>query len=272
MSLLLQICFISFVTSKLTCTNRDGNETFRIIQFTDCHFGEKTSNDQLSVTSFKNLTNYEKPDLITISGDFVSGYAYNGTAGWFEDQFNYGIQPIIDSNISWAYLLGNHDDQADWNRTQIINHAMSLQNSLTNKGPINIGGVSNYVLTIYNLNNKPIANIWYLDSLDTNCYDVNGWGCVEFTTVEWYRNKSIELENTFGYKLPGIMYIHIPLPELLFLYNNGGNGNNFGLLQDSGICCWSLNTGLFSVIEERGDIISVWHGHGMYMYLQGYHD
>ena len=255
--LFVLIGLIIIIHGKLICKERNGIETFRIIQLTDTHLGESNSNDKLSIQSFINLTSYEDPDLITLSGDFVSGYAYNGTKGWFKDTFDYGISPIIDSNIPWAYTLGNHDDQADWNRTQIIGYASTLQNSYTQLGPTNIGGVSNYVLTIYNTNDKPVANIWYLDSLDTNCYNVKGWGCVEFTTVEWYKNTSIELENKFG-KLPGFMYIHIPLPELLFLYNNE---NTVGKMQDSCICCWSLNTGLFSVIEERQDIVSVFHGH-----------
>ena len=137
----------------------NSNNTFKIIQFTDCHFGESSSKDSESINSFVSLLNYENPDLITLSGDFISGYAYNGTKGWFKDTFNYAMKPILSSNIPWAYTLGNHDDEADWNRTQIISYASTLSNSYTYLGPNNIGGTSNYVLTIFNKDKKPIINI-----------------------------------------------------------------------------------------------------------------
>ena len=143
--------------------------------------------------------------------------------------------------------------------------------------------------------------MWYLDSLDNNCLGVAGWGCVEpanvnfffffkvrltkakkkqtkkndgFTNkkkthththtrthnekVQWYIETSEMLETKYNKKLPGIMYVHIPLPEVLSMYNNF---NTNGMLEDSGVCCWSVNTGLFAAMLERGDIISVWHGH-----------
>ena len=31
----------------------------------------------------------------------------------------------------------------------------------------------------------------------------------------------------------------------------------YGKMQDSGICCFSVNTGLFAAFRERGDIISI---------------
>ena len=123
------------------------NGTFKIIQFTDCHFGEAASKDSRSIASFSDLIGYESPDLIAITGDFVSGYAFNGAAGWFRDRFDYGLQPILSSQTPWSYLLGNHDDGADWDRSQIISYAATLPHSQTFAGPSSAGGVSHYVLT-----------------------------------------------------------------------------------------------------------------------------
>ena len=253
---------VTLATADLRCSKKsNGKTTFRITQFTDTHFGENNTKDAESQLSFTNLISYETPDLVSLSGDIVSGYAWDGkTSNFFTNTFDAAIKPIEQSETYWAYTLGNHDDEADLNRTQIVNYAQTFNYSLTQQGPTTLGGVTNYVLTVFNDDNVPIANIWYLDSLDTNCYGVPGYNCVEFSNIEWYKETSINLESKYGRKLPGIMYIHIPLPELLMLYNNPSMTTN-GLLQDSGVCCWSLNTGLFSVMIERGDITSVWHGH-----------
>jgi len=228
------------------------------LQFTDTHYGSNETLNHYSQIEMKNLINYENPNLVSLSGDIVSGYDWNGTSNWFRDMFNQALQPMIDSETYWAYTLGNHDDEGDWNRTQIIDYAITCNYSLCQKGPPDIGGVSNYVLTVFSSTNVPIANIWYMDSLDYNCYGVEGYNCVEFTTIQWYVQESQNLEQKYGRKLPGFLYIHIPLPEVLMLYNNF---QTEGLLEDSGVCCWSLNTGLFSVLKERNEIVSVWHGH-----------
>merc|ERR1719295_1705353 len=112
-SLVFVLATVHSQSGTLQC---NGNGTFKIMQFTDCHFGESAIKDSQSIASFSDLIDYESPDLIAITGDFVSGYAYNHSAGWFRDRFDYGLQPVLSSQIPWSYLLGNHDDQADWNR------------------------------------------------------------------------------------------------------------------------------------------------------------
>ena len=204
LSISLLFSVIKSQSSTLQCNS---NGTFKLIQFTDCHFGESAEGDSKSIASFGDLINYESPDLIAITGDFVSGYAWNHSSGWFKDHFNYGLQPILSSQIPWSYLLGNHDDQADWDRSQIIGYAASLPQSNTFVGPASAAGVSNYVLTVVDGQQEPVFNLWFLDSMDNNCYNVTGWGCVEMETVEWYRTTSIELQHKFGRKVPGIMYI-----------------------------------------------------------------
>ena len=78
------LVMIDAQSNTLSCNE---NDTFKIIQFTDCHFGEASSKDQESVTSFVDLLGYESPDLIALTGDFVSGYAYNGTQGLFKGMY-----------------------------------------------------------------------------------------------------------------------------------------------------------------------------------------
>lgn len=47
------------------------------------------------------------------------------------------------------YIQGNHDSQADIDRDAIANIDMGLDISITEKGPKDINGTSNYVKAVY---------------------------------------------------------------------------------------------------------------------------
>lgn len=42
------------------------------------------SDHHIHVQVIANLLSYEQPDLAVLSGDMVSGFAWDGTNGWFE--------------------------------------------------------------------------------------------------------------------------------------------------------------------------------------------
>jgi predicted MPP superfamily phosphohydrolase len=55
-----------------------------MVQFTDIHFGESESNDVLAQNLIRKVIELEKPDLAIVTGDVVSGYAWDGrTQGWY---------------------------------------------------------------------------------------------------------------------------------------------------------------------------------------------
>ena len=84
--------------------------------------------------------------------------------------------------IPYFFLNGNHDPQADLSQREIvefdISHAGAL--SLTQLGPENITGASNYVLSVYSSSDEKKVgyNFWVLDSNGENCENVDGWGCI----------------------------------------------------------------------------------------------
>lgn len=36
----------------------------------------------------KNILEWEKPDMVVVTGDCVSGYAWNGTKGWYAHHYH----------------------------------------------------------------------------------------------------------------------------------------------------------------------------------------
>ena len=96
---LMQIIIVPLLlhADKLKCNNHG---SFRIVQFTDTHFGESYIGDYLTLSMMNNILDEEKPDLVVLSGDIISGYTWNGKADWFEDLWHKIVEPIITRNIS----------------------------------------------------------------------------------------------------------------------------------------------------------------------------
>lgn len=75
--------------------------------------------------------------------------------------------------MPYGLALGNHDDEADLMRVEIVNLDMRLrrQGSMTKLGPKEAIGLSNYHLDIAASRSSPVpaARIWMLDSGGLGC-------------------------------------------------------------------------------------------------------
>ena len=67
--------------NKTLTVNSKGK--FKMVQFTDIHFGESDATDALNQKLITEVLELEDPDFVIISGDVVSGYAWDGkTKPW----------------------------------------------------------------------------------------------------------------------------------------------------------------------------------------------
>jgi hypothetical protein len=63
------------------------------------------------------ILDWEKPDLVVITGDVISGWKWDGkTPDWAKEMWTKGMQPMIERGLNWATTAGNHDSQADLTR------------------------------------------------------------------------------------------------------------------------------------------------------------
>lgn len=125
--------------------------TFKIVQLTDMHFGESVDKDRRTQEVQRAVLEAEKPDLVVLSGDMVSGYAWDRRNGWFEKRWKQLTEVLIELGYPWATVLGNHDDEADLTRWEIVELEKRLAPgnlSLTKMGPHDITGATNYWLDI----------------------------------------------------------------------------------------------------------------------------
>lgn len=87
------------------------------MQITDTHLGDSEREDDQTVKLMEKMLDIEQPDLVVLTGDMVSGYAWDGTRGWYFKHWAKWTSPFMKKRIPYIYALGNHDAQADLTRS-----------------------------------------------------------------------------------------------------------------------------------------------------------
>eukprot|EP00349_Pseudokeronopsis_sp_Brazil_P000071 CAMPEP_0202956268 /NCGR_PEP_ID=MMETSP1396-20130829/775_1 /ASSEMBLY_ACC=CAM_ASM_000872 /TAXON_ID= /ORGANISM="Pseudokeronopsis sp., Strain Brazil" /LENGTH=280 /DNA_ID=CAMNT_0049673199 /DNA_START=284 /DNA_END=1126 /DNA_ORIENTATION=+ len=160
----------------------------------------------------------------------------------------------------WATTAGNHDTQADLTREEVSELDRSYELSLTRENAADLSHSFNYFLPVYDEEGSAEQfRLWFLDSGEEGCMDVAGYDCVRPDQVDWIRAEARLIPEDDPRKGKGFLFVHIPFAEYMNLYNNA----KFFGTRGEDICCWSVNTGLFSAIleEKIADWVSVGHDH-----------
>lgn len=150
-----------------------------------------------------------------------AGYAWDKTPGWYKKIWDRWTEVIYEKKIPYAYTLGNHDNEADLTRRQIVEVDMQNPYSYTEMCPESVPGASTYVVPVYSSKdpNTVIMNMWFFDSQQYNCLGVQGFGCVAHEVIDWYYETSRRLEKEQGGKKPGVAFMHIPPQEWMYAWN-----------------------------------------------------
>lgn len=206
---------------------------FRILVFSDLHYGENDLADNQSSVFQMNMINQEQPDIVIFNGDMSSEYAASGDKWeWWTAQWSKYTSVVRDKQIPYALNIGNHDivvgtalDILEYDRIHGYPYSYTKA-SLVQFIPI--------LITNNNTNHSQYY-IWLLSS---------GVDSVDVESVKkWSSNNS-----------RGQMFVHIPLPETLSLTDKQGVHNEF-------IACSSQNTGLLARVILDGHVDCIWHGH-----------
>ena len=255
--LLMLICTTNTYAQGKLHFNENGK--FKIVQFTDIHYKCGSEESAKSIRMMKEVLENEKPDLVAFTGDIVTDTPAKN--GWDEV-----LAPVISKKIPYAIVLGNHDDEHDWTRRQIMDYVISKPYCYAQTGPAYLTGEGNYVLEIKNTQEKTAAILYFMDS---NAYnkvgEQKGYNWFGFDQVEWYRNNSafFTRENN-GKPYPALAFFHIPLQEYTLLpdttKNYVKNAPVFGNRTEKE-CPGIINTGMFAAMVEGGDVMGTFTGH-----------
>jgi hypothetical protein len=247
-------CIVSFFQTSTHAQelkfHTDG--TFKIIQFTDIHACARRAETQASIQMINEVLDAEKPDLVILTGDVVTGPP--AKEGW-----DMVTEPIIRRNIPFAATFGNHDDEQDLDRGTLAKMVSTYPGCLLIDRVENVKGFGNYVLPLNASSGNSVAAILYC--MDSNAYStlkgVKGYGWFGHDQVNWYLQQSRAYTRANnGTPLPALAFFHIALPEYNQAYNTIATGTRL-----EGECAPEINTGMFTAMLEGGDVMGTFVGH-----------
>ncbi len=253
--------------------------TFKILMLTDLH-GGNGMHAQLK-PGIDAMVVHCRPDLVLLGGDIAGHRIGCATTEELEDYLRAVTESMEANRIPWAHVYGNHDYNKGLSNEEQQAVYETFTYCITKRGPNEIHGVGNYVLPILRSSSDDVAlNVWGFDTHDDNSTFAADYGLpedmrfilpnhfcmgksndsVHFDQVMWYFETSKAIERAFGRKIPGLMYMHIPIPEYCLISRNPKECDMVGEMRET-ICCGELNPGLFSACLQRGDVKAIFCGH-----------
>ena len=200
---------------------------------------------------------------MALTGDVIDGgHCDDPAASWRR-----AVAPIVERSLPWCAVYGNHDDEGDLSRTELMAVQQTLAHCLTLPGPAGVSGVGNYTLDVLSSHGQVrAANLYFLDS---NAYAetaIAGYGWIRRDQIAWFLETSARLRCGDGEEpLPALAFFHIPLPEFNQIWDlQVCYGNKY-----EPVCCPLLNSGFFAALHEAGDVMGVFVGHDHINDFQG---
>ncbi|KAG2204184.1 hypothetical protein INT46_006068 [Mucor plumbeus] len=198
------------------------NGEFKILQLADLHFTNEEgtcrdipvdmecNGDATTIEYMEKLLDREKPNLVVFSGDNING---GGVSDARAATFKFA-EPVAKRKIPWAVVFGNHDDENDLTREELLEVMKRMPYSLTERGPIDLPGIGNYILKVFTNNTKAAAHGFTLYFLDSHSYpekeDQDGYDFIKSEQLDWI----IQSASAFN-KLPtnpnAAAFFHIPI-------------------------------------------------------------
>ncbi|WP_442593802.1 metallophosphoesterase family protein [Neobacillus sp. D3-1R] len=228
--------------------------SFKIVQFTDLHLQDGSCLDQCTILTMEKILDREKPDFVVLTGDVIRGQKCKDP----QLIFPMSILPMEKRNIPWAIIFGNHDDEGNISKIELMKIQESFPNCFSQRGKENLSGVGNFDLGIIDQNGKRIFTLYFFDSGTTAPAYIGGYDWIKRDQIDWYIKQSIHYQQlNNGEPIPSLSFFHIPLPEFNELWDYH---TCYGSKQEA-VGCPKINSGLFSTMVERQDMIGVFVGH-----------
>lgn len=228
------------------------NGTFKILQFTDVHWDNASSECTKTLETINNVLQTEQPDFVIFTGDVVTTDPL--VEGW--DRLS---APVIAAKIPWSITFGNHDEEQNLSKEAIFEYLQLLPYFIGQKGEVS--GVGNFTLTVKDSKTglKDKAVMYLIDSHSyTHNPKLGSYDWIKFDQIDWYRKQSETFtQKNGGVPLPSVAFFHIPLLE----YNEIAEDKQTLGYKGEGIASSKVNSGLFASFIENKDVMGVFVGH-----------
>jgi DNA repair exonuclease len=259
------------------------NGTFKIMVIADIQDSVNTNKHTLQLMSA--ALESERPDLVILNGDNIFGmtpkllFSKENTLKAIDSL----LAPIVERNIPFCVVMGNHDAEGSLSTHEQMEHYMSYPQCLSEVGDVSVS-VGNYHRVIHNRLGQPLFNLWFFDSGNLAPKEEGGgYAYVSDEQIQWYEetSKALRKENK-GYPLPSLLFQHIPVPEIYELLievpkgtqgairGNQGWSSKYFIANpelvfegtfDEGPCPPDINNGQFESWVQQEDIMAAVFGH-----------
>ncbi|KAL7419143.1 Phosphatase dcr2 [Cryptotrichosporon argae] len=184
------------------------NGTYKIMQIADLHYsvgkGECRDTDDPDCIGDEDTATWlaaaldaERPDLVVFSGDQLNG---QGTSYDSRSVLAKFAKPVIDREIAWAAVFGNHDSEIADDRIEQMRALSAMPYSLAKPGPGNVDGVGNYAIKLRSpdASRTHIFTLYFLDSHAeqkvTLPWVKADYDYLKTSQIEWFRNVSSHIK------------------------------------------------------------------------------
>lgn len=245
-------------------------DTFKILQFTDTHFGvlPECQEDLKTYNLIDRTIRLVDPDLIVHTGDIIRSEGIENPNEIFEK-----VMGFFDGyKIPLAITFGNHDSEDNTTRSELREiFDRTVEKKVQKKNSFIVGDRESYTVEIKS--GEDLVSVLYI--IDSGDYDLNKYGTYAYlypSQVDRFRKTSEGYKKGDGVKR-SIVFQHIPLPE----YRLAPYKIISGKCQETNAVVSSpnINTGLFANMLLNGETwgISVGHDHenNFHSLFQGLH-
>ncbi len=231
----------------------DTNGRFKIVQFTDVHYKKEDPESAVALQLINKILDTEKPDLVVFTGDII--FAKPVKEG-LDDVF----APVENRKIPWAYVFGNHDDEFEVSREELMEYVVQKTYCIARSGDKSLSGVGNYIHEIKDISGKETKALLYF--MDSKAYStlqgIKGYDWFAFDQIDWFKKQSAAYTGSHaGEPYPALAFFHIPLAEYGLMAKND---SIIGSRKEEE-CAGKLNSGMFAAMRQAGDVMGVFVGH-----------
>jgi len=260
-------------------------KNLKIVQLADLHMGvgENKCIDEYPITEnchadpktfefINSVLDIEQPDLVVFTGDQIMG---DRSIQDSESTLLKVVAPVIEREIPWAMVWGNHDDVGSLARWELSELVYDLPFSLFKFSPFdtrdNSFGVGNYIQEVYNKSNpSDVLMTFYF--LDSHKYSKTG---KLHPGYDWIKEKQWDYikdvyETSLYKNIPtdkphiSMAFFHIPLPEYLDIDSKKSPGEQNPIVGSfkEGVTAPKYNSGGLKVLDDLGvQVTSCGHDH-----------
>ncbi|EYE98606.1 metallophosphoesterase family protein [Aspergillus ruber CBS 135680] len=209
--------------------------TFKISVFSDLHYGESQAsvgpeNDARTGNVMNTILSIEKPQLVVLNGDLVTGDATSrSNSSAYVDRV---LTPLVENNVSWASTYGNHDSATNLCADDVFRRERFHQNCFTQSMVSDpAAGLTNYFLPVFPHNSTaaevPEVILWFFDtrggSVCSESEDESDrmpdW--VHQSVTKWFIKSHSQLMAEYGKAVPSLAFFHIPTYALRAFQETG---------------------------------------------------